>query len=966
MTGGHSAGTSGRITAMIARLLVLTVLSTVVVAAGPARSARAETIVNVKDYGAKGDGVTDDSAAIRLAMAAGSAPRTVVFPSGTYVFADVGIKSATHVVFESGAKGLSPLGVSPESVFFYVLGTADAYVSDVSLTGGDFQGRPSVRGALVAKYAEKVRASGVSSLSADKCVGTDQCRDVVISGCTARDSLIGFAIQATEYVTVTGCVVSGADRDGILFYNRSRWCVADGNTVSDYHRVAGTGVGGIQVYGSSDATITDNTVTNGHNDSAGIRFRDGERFWCEGNYVADPGTSAYQVHRVGDYPPLQGGDGTFIHNTAVRPRLRGFDVQNGLCKPVRIIGNTVTDTTSSSSVSAGTGILVVPAGSVIVGNVIERATGPGIEIGGSRQLVAWNTVKDAAQVNFGPRVGVFASGSDHAIAENTIRDTRKAMLDGIRLYTGGSALVRGNNVFGATGEPYDLRGTRLAVARSDSLPPEIVWSAVAGPAIEIRATDTGTGVVALRTSVDGGVAVTHSGARALVQVPVGASAVAFEAIDAAGNVTNGTARPAAGVPVMTGVTGPGTTLGYGTAFAVSGTLNAASGSGLGGVRVMLDRWSMWSGRWIVSGETTTAPSGTWSFPMTAVRSELYRARYGGSTTQNECVSRAVQVSVVRPNVTPVPVAGTDRISTAIEISKKAFEPGAARYVVVTTAGNWPDALGGSALAGSLGAPVLLTFSAALPPAVSSEITRLGARKAIILGGTGAVSSAVESALRAQLGSGNVERLGGSNRYETARLTASRTVAALKESGRSYDGVALVATGANFPDALGGSPVAAAKGWPILLTTPTGADAATMSLMKSIGVRSVVVLGGAGAVSDATKAAIRTGVGCETRRVAGTNRYSTAAAIASFAVFDAGLDWNGVALATGEDFPDALAGGVLQGLDGSVIMLTPSGSLDAGVAAELRTRKAFIREVRFLGGTGALSTQVRNAAITALQ
>jgi hypothetical protein len=47
------------------------------------------TWINVKDYGAIGDGVTDDTAAINLALAAGSGKR-VFFPKGTYIVNDIG------------------------------------------------------------------------------------------------------------------------------------------------------------------------------------------------------------------------------------------------------------------------------------------------------------------------------------------------------------------------------------------------------------------------------------------------------------------------------------------------------------------------------------------------------------------------------------------------------------------------------------------------------------------------------------------------------------------------------------------------------------------------------------------------------------------------------------------------------------------------------------------------------------
>ena len=310
------------------------------------------------------------------------------------------------------------------------------------------------------------------------------------------------------------------------------------------------------------------------------------------------------------------------------------------------------------------------------------------------------------------------------------------------------------------------------------------------------------------------------------------------------------------------------------------------------------------------------------------------------------------------------VAGTDRIATAIAASKKAF-PGGAPTVVIATATNWPDALGGAALAGSAGGPILLTTQASLPSAVVTEIKRLGAKQAIVLGGTGAVSSSVESQLRTALGAGgSVTRIAGSDRYDTARRIAAETVK-LRSADGGYDGVAFLATGANFPDALGASPLAAGNGWPIYLSGG-GLDAATASAMKRAGVTKVIVLGGTGVVSTAVEQAVVREVGCSVQRIAGTDRYQTAVKVAAYGVNSAGMSWDGVAIATGTGFPDALAGGVLQGTGGSVVLLTPPTKLDTSVRGTLSANRDSVTEVRFLGGTGAVSTTVRTEVTDALR
>jgi putative cell wall-binding protein len=98
-----------------------------------------------------------------------------------------------------------------------------------------------------------------------------------------------------------------------------------------------------------------------------------------------------------------------------------------------------------------------------------------------------------------------------------------------------------------------------------------------------------------------------------------------------------------------------------------------------------------------------------------------------------------------------------------------------------------------------------------------------------------------------------------------------------------------------------------------------------------------------------------------RRLQGRNRYETAAAIAQFGCDERDMAWDRVALATGTNFPDALAGGVLQGMDGSVMLLTAGTSLSTPVAAKLAANRARIWEIRYLGSTAAVSDDVRFAA-----
>ncbi|MCE5192273.1 MAG: cell wall-binding repeat-containing protein, partial [Actinomycetia bacterium] len=226
---------------------------------------------------------------------------------------------------------------------------------------------------------------------------------------------------------------------------------------------------------------------------------------------------------------------------------------------------------------------------------------------------------------------------------------------------------------------------------------------------------------------------------------------------------------------------------------------------------------------------------------------------------------------------------------------------------------------------------------------------------VILGGTAAISSTAENSLKTLLGAANVQRIGGTNRYETARLVAAATV---KFLDCNYKGSAFVTTGLNFPDALAAGPLAAAKGWPIYLVGPAGLDAPTAAAMTDIGVTTALALGSTSAVPASVATAIGTSVGATVTRLSGPDRYSTAVAVAGYGVANAGLSWDGITIATGENFPDGLSAGAAQGLNGSVLLLTRTASLPAPTASALTAHKDSIALLRFVGSDQAISPAVR--------
>ncbi len=212
---------------------------------------------------------------------------------------------------------------------------------------------------------------------------------------------------------------------------------------------------------------------------------------------------------------------------------------------------------------------------------------------------------------------------------------------------------------------------------------------------------------------------------------------------------------------------------------------------------------------------------------------------------------------------------------------------------------------------------------------------------VLLGGSGAISDMIEHHLEFCT-SGTVRRVAGEDRYGTA--------AAIARAGFPSADVVFVATGEDFPDAIAAGPAAAARHAPILLARRDAVPAATRAELARLSPAEVVILGGPGVVSEQVAADLA--ASWSVTRIAGEDRYGTAAAL-SASVFPAGTPVAYVA--TGEDFPDALAGGPAAVADGGPILLTAPDRLPASTRAEL-ARLAPGRIV-VLGGASAVSEAV---------
>jgi putative cell wall-binding protein len=116
-----------------------------------------------------------------------------------------------------------------------------------------------------------------------------------------------------------------------------------------------------------------------------------------------------------------------------------------------------------------------------------------------------------------------------------------------------------------------------------------------------------------------------------------------------------------------------------------------------------------------------------------------------------------------PTVKVERVAGADRVSTAVAVSKDRWRSSDLVYLVGSKAPA--DAV----VAASHGKPVLFLHHNKVPAETLAEIRRLGASRAVIVGGTDRVSAATEDEVRDALIGVMVKRVAGADRFVTSRL-----------------------------------------------------------------------------------------------------------------------------------------------------------------------------------------------------
>jgi hypothetical protein len=309
------------------------------------------SVINVRDYGAVGDGTTPDGVAVNAAIAAAaSAPgRAVFFPAGTYLL-DAGhtIAPSAPAVLIGEGRDLTTLKVGPGSTFagIYFQGPAGAnsVVRNMTIDGNKANQTIGQQYGIIINYA-------------DNCV-IDNVRVVNAAG-------IGIGIQSSRNTLVSKCRIENAEMQGIWTYSPSGRTNA-GSMIKDCY-ITGSGYDGIQ--GTEDMIIS-------------------------GNFIAQCQTSAAGIYLIQGHVAR-----ATLSNNIIRQYPTGIDVDRGRITPadgggafgtmgVTITGNNCSENYNFGIATASNGTIISnnqvnDNGAGLLSSSIEPGVVPNVTVGGT-------------------------------------------------------------------------------------------------------------------------------------------------------------------------------------------------------------------------------------------------------------------------------------------------------------------------------------------------------------------------------------------------------------------------------------------------------------------------------------------------------------------------------------------------------------------------------------------------------
>lgn len=437
--------------------------------------------------GAKGDGVTDDTAAIRAAIAAAAVKGgTVLLPPGTYMVSQNGVTGrcldlpakvrlvgygASTVIMKTSAT--AALASSIATV--YVSG-ADAAVENLVLDGNDHAGvyvsaREHQSGIFTTTGADRLTVRGVECrFHGGDGIQLNAGRNILVDGVYIHD-----CDRQGLSITPSGGIQLGHRITASWFYNN----YANAIDIEPAAAHSGYGVviqgcvvdvGGFSNYGIAITGVDDVTVT-GCYVRGGTTINTADRVVMTGNYIIDHlGHGCVTAGPPCDTADISGNVLVAAHSVdgigAVIAKA------TGVAQPIRwVVANNVIDCTQSLGVNGNPGVQawscrdITIIGNTIHGPGVAGTNGAGVQLRASVVALPMRLAKVQGNYirNFGAK-GVTVIGNGAAqivmadISGNTLDDSAGTMTVGIDLNSDATGALQAytcmnNTIIGGVATP---------------------------------------------------------------------------------------------------------------------------------------------------------------------------------------------------------------------------------------------------------------------------------------------------------------------------------------------------------------------------------------------------------------------------------------------------------------------------------------------------------------------------------
>jgi|SaaInlLV_10m_DNA_1039704.scaffolds.fasta_scaffold06684_2 hypothetical protein len=312
--------------------------------------------INVKDYGAVGDGVTDDSTAVAAAIAALTDYSVLYFPPGVYIASGTGqLNNLSHVTVMGAGMGVSvwkaPATGTTGDIMIWANGTGcnGWNVFDITLDGNN-GARNGNHGLylecsdLVIDHVEILNSGEFAIIVEDPDNAQNEFRNVSITNCRIIDSYAdGIHVAEGANVVIANNLIDGADDDLIAVFDTVD-CVIANNVCRARDDLGTTWGRGIAVlYGCERVMVTGNVVSKSKQSGILVAAEDSGRrpsnIQLFGNLITgEVGTSSGYGVRITD------AENVTCNENSINDIAAGYGYLVGLFDNVAIKGGTIRET----------------------------------------------------------------------------------------------------------------------------------------------------------------------------------------------------------------------------------------------------------------------------------------------------------------------------------------------------------------------------------------------------------------------------------------------------------------------------------------------------------------------------------------------------------------------------------------------------------------------------------------------